>query len=216
MNTQDPERADISFSWKSFLYLKTHFYLRISCWTFSISSICSMSYPYRRDPLGIVKHTICFSVKSSSRKSFNYGSIPLSRLNVWHELRYNFQTWPSYCLCSVDSFAFGGTFKKGTSVFSSVFFEGQRCHWAQSLICVFQSIPEQFPKGFSLSEGLSKRRGKLGERNVPSLPALQPSAQNISRTEIRKGPVSMCWGPQRWFPSVRSCSFHLEPPGTWF
>jgi len=29
---------------------------------------------------------------------------------------------------SVDSFAFGGTFKKGTSVFSSVFFEVQRCH----------------------------------------------------------------------------------------
>lgn len=113
MDTWDPERADISFSWKSFLYLKTHFYLRISCWTFSISSICPMPYPCRRDPLGIVKHTIYFSAKSSSRKSFDYGSIPPPCLNVRQELRYSYQTWPSYCLCSVDSFAFGGTLKKG-------------------------------------------------------------------------------------------------------
>lgn len=71
-------------------------------------------------------------------------------------------------------------FSKGKDVMSSI-----------SDLC-FQSIPEQLPKGFSHSEGLSKRRGKLGERNVPSLPALQPSAQNISRTEMGKGPVSMC------------------------
>ena len=125
MNTWDPERADISFSWKSFLYLKTHFYLRLSCWTFSISSICSMSYPYKKDPLGIVKHTICFSVKPSSRKSFNYGLIPLPRFNVQYELRYNYQTWPSHCLCSADSFAFGGTLKKGLLCLVLCFVKGK-------------------------------------------------------------------------------------------
>lgn len=84
-----------------------------------------MSFPYRRDPLGIVKHTMCFSVKSSSRKSFNYGLILLPPSNVQHELSFNDQPWPSYCLCSVDSFAFGGTLKKGLLCLVLCFLRGK-------------------------------------------------------------------------------------------
>lgn len=89
---------------------------------------------------------------------------------------------------------------RGTSVFGSVFFKGQWCYWALSLICGFQSIPDQCPKGLSLSEGLQKGRGKLGERNVPSPRALQPPPQNISRMKIRKRSVSTHPGPYTCSP----------------